>query len=32
MQTVAMIITVANGARMITDQRCKAIHFSIQGQ
>jgi Retroviral aspartyl protease len=31
MQTLPIIVTVANGARMVTDQVCKALTFSIQG-
>jgi Retroviral aspartyl protease len=31
-QTITMIVTIANSARMIIDQQCKALHFRIQGQ
>jgi Retroviral aspartyl protease len=29
--TIPMIVIVANRARMVTDQQCKALQFSIQG-
>ncbi|KAJ3686553.1 hypothetical protein LUZ61_015717 [Rhynchospora tenuis] len=30
-QTVPMIVTVANGAKMVTDLQCEALQFCIQG-
>ncbi|KAJ3687260.1 hypothetical protein LUZ61_016424 [Rhynchospora tenuis] len=30
-QTAPMVVTVANGARMVTDLQCEALQFSIQG-
>jgi Retroviral aspartyl protease len=30
-QTIPMVVTIANGARMVTDLQCEALSFSIQG-
>ncbi|KAJ4789024.1 polyprotein [Rhynchospora pubera] len=30
-QTTPMIVTVANGAKMVTDLQCEALQFSLQG-
>ncbi|KAJ4814811.1 polyprotein [Rhynchospora pubera] len=30
-QTAPMIVTVANGAKMVTDLQCEALQFSLQG-
>jgi Retroviral aspartyl protease len=30
-QTISMVVTVANGARMITDLQCEALQFQLQG-
>jgi Retroviral aspartyl protease len=30
-QTILMVVTIANGARMVTDLQCEALSFSIEG-